>query len=61
MDYAPDGSMRMLGKPVVICDDAPAIGDGKYPVAFGDLQKAYAVGVHARQPASCAIRSIRPT
>jgi HK97 family phage major capsid protein len=46
---ATDGSFSILGKPVVEVDDAPAIGATKYPVAFGDLSRAYAVGIH-KQP-----------
>ena len=41
-----DGRFTILGKPVVEVDDAPAIGATNYPVAFGDLQQGYAVGVH---------------
>jgi HK97 family phage major capsid protein len=44
-----DGSFSILGKPVVEVDDAPAIGATAYPVAFGDLSRAYAVGMH-KQP-----------
>jgi HK97 family phage major capsid protein len=46
MEIMPDGSMSILGFPVVMVDDAPDIGDGKYPVAFGDLSRAYAVVQH---------------
>ena len=41
-----NGSFFILGKPVVEVDDAPAIGAAAYPVAFGDLKKGYAVGIH---------------
>ena len=44
-----DGSFSILGKPVVEVDDAPAIGAAAYPVAFGDLSRGYAVGIH-KQP-----------
>ncbi len=44
-----DGSFSILGKPVVEVDDAPAIGATAYPIAFGDLSRAYAVGIH-KQP-----------
>jgi len=36
----------ILGKRVVEVDDAPAIGASNFPVAFGDLAQAYAVGIH---------------
>lgn len=36
----------IYGKPVVECDSAPAIGDGQYPVAFGDVRSGFAVGIH---------------
>ena len=45
VETRPDG-FYIYGKKVVEVDDAPAIGDGLYPVAFGDLSKGYAVGVH---------------
>lgn len=45
VDWSGDTAM-ILGKPVVLVDDAPAIGDGAFPIAFGDMRKAYAVGVH---------------
>ena len=41
-----DGKFSILGKPVVEVDDAPAIGASNFPVAFGDLGQAYAVGIH---------------
>jgi HK97 family phage major capsid protein len=41
-----NGSFTILGKPVVEVDDAPAIGASAFPVAFGDLSQAYAVGIH---------------
>lgn len=41
-----NGSFTILGKPVVEVDDAPAIGAANFPVAFGDLGKGYAVGIH---------------
>jgi HK97 family phage major capsid protein len=36
----------IYGKRVVECDSAPAIGNGLFPVAFGDIAQAYAVAVH---------------
>lgn len=41
-----NGQFFILGKPVVETDDAPAIGAANFPVAFGDLGKGYAVGIH---------------
>ena len=41
-----DGTFSILGKDVVEVDDAPAIGASNFPVAFGDLAQAYAVGIH---------------
>jgi HK97 family phage major capsid protein len=41
-----DGTFSILGKDVVEVDDAPAIGAANFPVAFGDLTQAYAVGIH---------------
>lgn len=41
-----NGSFYILGKPVVEVDDAPAIGAANYPIAFGDLGKGYAAGIH---------------
>jgi HK97 family phage major capsid protein len=40
---APD---MLLGKPVEIDDNMPAIGAGAYPLAFGDFQRAYTIGGH---------------
>ena len=42
----PQGGFTILGKDVVEVDDAPAIGAANFPVAFGDLGQAYAVGIH---------------
>jgi HK97 family phage major capsid protein len=36
----------ILGHPVKLADSAPNVGNGAYPVAFGDLSRAYAVGSH---------------
>lgn len=41
-----NGEPTILGKRVVISDDAPAIGNGAFPLAFGDIARGYAVGVH---------------
>ncbi|MDP1877983.1 MAG: phage major capsid protein [Actinomycetota bacterium] len=42
------GVPTIMGKPVSICDDAPAIGNGLFPLAFGDLKRGYAVGFHTQ-------------
>lgn len=42
-----DGSPRILGKRVVVSDDAPAIGSGNFPLAFGDISQGYVVGIHS--------------
>lgn len=42
------GAPTIMGKPVIICDDAPAIGNGAFPLAFGDLSAGYAVGMHSQ-------------
>ncbi len=36
----------ILGKPVYESDSAPAIGAANFPVAFGDIRRGYAVGIH---------------
>ena len=41
-----NGAFYILGKPVVEVDDAPAIGAGNFPVAFGDMAQGYAAGIH---------------
>lgn len=45
--FEQNGSMTIMGKPCVIVDDAPAIGDGNFPLAFGDVARGYAVGIHS--------------
>lgn len=40
------GEYKILGKPVLETDSAPAIGAANYPVAFADISRAYAVGIH---------------
>lgn len=40
------GEWTIMGKPVLESDSAPSVGDGAYPVAFGDIAAGYAVGVH---------------
>lgn len=40
------GTYTILGKPVVMVDDAPAIGASNFPVAVGDLSLSLAVGIH---------------
>lgn len=42
-----NGVPTIMGKPVVISDDAPAVGNGAFPLAFGDFRRGYAVGVHS--------------
>lgn len=37
----------IMGKPCVITDSAPAIANGAFPLAFGDLRRGYAVGIHS--------------
>lgn len=40
------GECSIMGKQVVLVDDAPSIGDGLCPAAFGDMKRGYAVGIH---------------
>jgi len=40
------GAPRLLGKPVLECSSAPAIGAANYPLAVADLAAAFAVGTH---------------
>jgi len=42
-----NGTPSIMGKEIVIVDDAPAIGNGAFPIAFGDMARAYAVGMHS--------------
>lgn len=42
-----NGVPTILGKRVIISDDAPAIGNGAFPLFFGDIKRAYAVGIHS--------------
>ena len=42
------GEATILGKKVMLTDDAPAIGDGLYPALFGDMRRGYAVGTHSQ-------------
>lgn len=42
-----NGEPTIMGKRVVISDDAPAIGNGAFPLLFGDIKRAYAVGIHS--------------
>lgn len=41
-----NGVWRIYGKEVLESDSAPAIGAANYPIAFGDIKAAYAVGIH---------------
>lgn len=41
-----DGKPYILGKAVEECDNAPEIGTATFPLAFGDISKAYAVAIH---------------
>lgn len=43
-----NGVPTIMGKPCIISDDAPAIGAANYPLAFGDIARGYAVGVHSQ-------------
>ena len=40
------GAYKILGKEVAESDSAPAIGAANFPVAFADVQRAYAYAVH---------------
>jgi len=42
-----NGVPTIMGKRVIISDDAPAIGNGAFPLFFGDVKRAYAVAVHS--------------
>lgn len=42
------GDWVIAGKKVEICESAPDIGAGNYPVAFADLKNAYVVATHRR-------------
>lgn len=42
-----NGVPTIMGKECVITDDAPAVGNGNFPLAFGDVRRGYAVGVHS--------------
>jgi HK97 family phage major capsid protein len=42
-----NGTPTIMGKRVVLADNAPAIGNGNFPVAFGDIRSGYAVGIHS--------------
>jgi len=42
-----NGSPFIMGKRIVLSDSAPSIGDGAFPVAFGDFRRGYAVGIHS--------------
>jgi HK97 family phage major capsid protein len=33
----------LLGYPVVIAEDMPDVGDGNYPIAFGDFRRGYTI------------------
>jgi HK97 family phage major capsid protein len=33
----------LLGRPVEICEDMPAVGAGNFPIAFGDFKKGYLI------------------
>jgi HK97 family phage major capsid protein len=46
LTQGPDGTWSLFGRPVEQTDNAPVIGTGTKPVAFGDIAKAYAVGLH---------------
>lgn len=42
-----NGVPTIMGKECVITDDAPSIGNAAFPLAFGDVARGYAVGVHS--------------
>lgn len=42
-----NGVPTIMGKECVITDDAPSIGNGNFPLAFGDVRAGYAVAVHS--------------
>lgn len=42
-----NGVPTIMGKRCVIVDNAPAIGNGAVPLAFGDMRRGYAVGIHS--------------
>lgn len=42
-----NGVPSIMGKRIVLADDAPTIGNGAFPLAFGDVRAGYAVGVHS--------------
>ena len=46
MTMGADGKWYMFGRPVEQTDNAPTIGTATKPVAFGDIKRAYAVGIH---------------
>lgn len=43
-----NGVPTIMGKECVITDDAPSIGNGNFPLAFGDVRRGYAVGIHSQ-------------
>ena len=34
---------QLVGYGIVVMDDMPDIGDGAFPIAFGDFQRAYTI------------------
>lgn len=46
VNFVDVANMRLLGKPVVICDGMPAIGSDALSVAVADWQKAYRIVDH---------------
>jgi len=43
IDFSTDGAATILGKPVVLCADMPAIGAGNLAIAYGDFRQAYLI------------------
>ena len=41
-------TFKMMGKPILECESAPALSAGNYALAFGDIGQAYVVGTHRR-------------
>lgn len=40
------GTPHIMGRPVRECASAPDIGAANFPVAYGDLEQGYAIGIH---------------
>lgn len=42
-----NGKPTIMGKECTIVDDAPAMGAAAFPLAFGDMRRGYAIGLHS--------------